>query len=245
MKVNWILYGRVWHAWARGDEQTLCHKVTSEKLQRKPAKAISEEAPTKSQCSFCRRILLPTTRAWMVIINRHLERVRGRLAIDTHVAIAERLATIGPPAEQRAINAYSYVRDLLLTPQVRSNKHGKPYHTFTGIADALKLLPLEDPSKLQHVIASADLWQRITGRALSRDKRFQRPRAIETMLEIPFTDMGAYIRYLRDAGLTNFAAVFHPNTLERVKHSGSMRAAFDKDNADYWEETKEQLNVIS
>jgi hypothetical protein len=150
-----------------------------------------------------------------------------------------RLADVGTPSDPEAVAVYEQLRTLLLTPRFR-RRNGRSTLQITHLREALDALP-PDAAVLRQVAETMRLWQKITGRSVKQD-RFQADRVIKTMLEVPEPE--AYIRHLDAQGLPHFAAMFHPNTLERARKAPALRGVFDARNTEYWQQLRGQLNVV-
>ncbi len=261
--IYWILrHTGKWHAWERGANKSLCGTITEYDLRMYPAKDIYREAALPAghvRCMRCTNKMTPTQIAaclvhennspevndWIGLIRRHLAHKRVSLAKQKVVALAQRLAKIGTPQEPKARIAYERIKALLLTPRFRrvnSGSYSRNLRVLPEVAQVIELLPLEDEQAMQKVVTTLTLWQKITKRNVAHDNG--RPaQIVKTILDVQQPE--AYIEHLAGRGIDHLAAVFHPNTFNRAKKETSLRGAFDKDGAEYWEELKGQLNVVS
>jgi len=171
----------------------------------------------------------PITAAWMGLIRRHLTTTHSQLPLPDVQLLAERLTLLGSPDNPDVQAVYRQIQTLLLTPMYVRRTTGGGTRRITHLRDALEKIP-PDAQSLTHLATTMAIYRRVTGRALSRDK-FRRDRVVETMLAIP--DPEAYITRLHDQGLSNIAAMFHPNTLEHRKKDPSLRGVFHDGMDDY------------
>lgn len=254
-----------WHAWPRGGTRTLCGTVTLDDLRITPAKRIQQEPPVGEPfCKSCHRRLgpgaqaalatpsgrtkhlTPTALVWLGLVRRHLALVRVHVREADELALAQRLALVGPPEDPQAASVYEHLRALLLTPRLHLKRDARTTRKIPHLHEALEMLP-PDAKALAHVAESMRLWRHITGdmqnTKTTTSARFQPDVVIQTMLQI--TNPEPYIRALHAKGLSPLGAMFHPNTLARAKQRDpSLRGAFHKDSAAYWEQTQKQLHVV-
>lgn len=252
--MNWILNGTgKWHAWPRGGRQTVCGRINVEHLRVTPAKQILHEKPDGELCDTCARKLRlvahevcgsDSAAAWAGVLRRHLTKVRVRLADVLVVALATRLAEVGPPQDATARAVFAQVRDFLLRPEWIRRSYGsgtsRSFARLPNLKTVLAALPPE-PKALQRLAGALDTWHRITGRIITLE-RCNAARVIETIFQIPSVE--PYVQHLHARGHPHLALMFHPNTLTRAKKEPALRGMFAGSTA-YWDSNHSQLTVVT
>lgn len=250
MKLHWVLsYLGKWHAWPNGGRETLCGRMNIEHMRQDCVTRISQELPAladeESFCMFCTRkagIVSPpshtdpTVNAWIGVLRLRLRHARLRVADVLVEQLAILLAEVGLPTSLQGVDVFAQVQQLLLKPTWTRSKVA----TLPHLKEALSKLPLNSNSLLR-IANTISSWQKITHHSLATDN-FNAARCIETILQIPTLE--PYILHLHSRGLSNFASMFHPNTLERARKDSALRGMFAGSN-DYWERTESQLNIVT
>jgi hypothetical protein len=212
---------------------------------RRSAKYCLLQKGEESFCTFCIKkagIVFPsahfdpTVNAWIGVLRLRLRHARLRVADILVEQLAILLAEVGLPTSQQGIEVFDRVQQLLLKPSWTRSKVA----TLPHLKEALSKLPPKSNSLLR-VANAISSWQNITHHSLATDN-FRAERCIDIILQIPVAE--PYITLLHSRGLSNFAAIFHPNTLERVKKDASLRGMFSGSN-DYWQRTESQLNIVT
>lgn len=250
MITHWVLsYLGKWHAWPDKGRQTLCGRLNVEHLRQGAATKISDDTPAPGKaekfCLYCARkagISLspphadPCVGAWIGLLKIKLRHTHIRVADSVIEQLATLLAEVGPPGSFEGSEVFEQVQQLLLKPSWTRNKIASLPH----LKAALALLAVTTGS-LQRVADTVRAYRSITNRSLVLDN-FHADRVIEIILQIPTPE--PYIRHLNSRGLTHFAAMFHPNTLERARKDPTLRGLFAGSN-EYWDRTTSQLNIVS
>lgn len=235
---SWVLVSTDrWHAWGVGSYQTVCGKVSTRDLSKRPAKAIADAPPEGAVvCLLCERAIGSTNipcstkkplggvaGVWLGLLRKHLLHVRARVAEPTLRELATRLSMIGAPGDPSTVVIYDQIRALLLTPRYQRRRGPFTVMQITRLKEALEALP-PTTEALHHVATATKMWRRITGRQISSSERFKADTVVRTMLQVPNPE--AYIEHLYSRGLYDLALMFHPNTLESRKKDAALRGVF-------------------
>jgi len=243
--MHWILYPtkKRWHAWRHGEKECICGTLTVAHLREHALSGVVNElTPDMVPCGSCKRILergSSPASAWIGFIRRHIKHKHCAMPAQADLdAIAELLVETGTPDDPAAVELFTQVKDLLLTPMRIRTQTGKQTNRIVGLRESLALLAPRSGS-LAAVAAIFRCWRNIMGR--QDPGHFRADKVIGVMLQIPEPEQ--YLQYLKTNGLEPLGVAFHPNVLERAKKSTELRGLFGG-STEYWKRTAGQLNIV-
>lgn len=249
--MHWILSNaETWHAWKQHHHATVCGRIDVDHLRKYPARKISQDLPVNQNvCTSCLRktgaaisSAGPVAAQWIALIKRHQKHIHARVHEKLIVEMSERLTEIGSPSSLEGQEAFDYVKLVFIRPlydrKTNSLGHTKSYATFPYLKDALAKLT---PGSFQRIITALRYWRNTTNGDLSR-ARFRPDNIVEAILTLPAPE--PYIRHMHAQGLSSFALIFHPNTIERARKDTALRGLFSG-STEYWTETADQLNIVT
>lgn len=255
MKWVWVKHKtRTWHAWDRTKRLTHCRLLNEDSLRRRPPLDIKQNLPPEYWASVCKRCQQGeaftalqlqhgerddrVVEEWSGFVRLRLLYIRVRAKQDDVRALAERLASVGPPSDPRAQAAWTHLQKLLLTPITTKNKSGKRQRVLRGLRSALDQLP-PNSSTLEQVTATMHIWHRVAGH--SSLGHIDSGKVVANMLAVP--DPEAYIRHLQEQGFTTLSSMFSDGVLARAKNAPELRGMWEG-AGEYWTQTLSRLNVI-
>lgn len=236
-----------WHAWALGARSTACGRINLEHLRAHPAKSIVRSPSVDGLwCAACAKKAQMfrsverdvTVSRWLAHLRLDLTRSHIRVAEKTLVSLAGFLARLGPPDEAAAVQVWNDARPVLFAVSY-TKRAARTVATVPHLAEVLKYLDVSGQG-VARIAEGVRTWREVTGRAIGTD-RFHAVRVVQVMHQVPA--VRPYLEHLKKRGLVHFAAVFHPNTLERARKDASLRGTFSGANT-YWDNTTQDLHIV-